>query len=165
MGNNYYNITGAEYGVFTGSNATGQVATLVIGSNGWSQEIQLDSGTYYIKETKAPKGYALDRNIYPITVNSGSKSTKAFTDRPQADPIGILIRKVDADTGANKPQGSGSLADAHFTIKYYAGEYADNVNPSDLGVSPTRTWVLKTDSDGFTYLSDSYKVSGDPFLL
>lgn len=161
--NNYYSIVGAVYGVYTNSNATGQVATLVIGSNGWSQEIQLDSGTYYIKETKAPKGYVLDRNIYPITVNSGSKSTKAFTDRPQADPIGILIRKVDADTGANKPQGSGSLADAHFTIKYYAGEYADNVNPSDLGVSPTRTWVLKTDSDGFTYLSDSYKVSGDPF--
>ena len=162
-GNNYYSIVGAEYGVFKNPNATGQVATLTISSNGWSQEIQLDSGTYYIKETKAPKGYALDRNIYPITVNSGSKSTKAFTDRPQADPIGILIRKVDADTGANKPQGSGSLADAHFTIKYYAGEYADNVNPSDLGVSPTRTWVLKTDSDGFTYLSDSYKVSGDPF--
>ena len=162
-GNNYYNITGAEYGVFTGSNATGQVATLVIGSNGWSQEIQLDSGTYYIKETKAPKGYALDGNIYPITVNSGSKSTKAFTDRPQLDPVVVALRKVDADTGTDRPQGSGSLEYAHFTFKFYAGEYADGVNPSDLGVSPTRSWVMKTGSNGVALFNDAHKVSGDAF--
>lgn len=162
-GNNCYDITGAEYGVFTNSNATGQVATLKIDANGWSQEIELDEGTYFIKEIKNPKGFALDNNVYSVSVSAGNKTTKNFTDRPQADPIGILIRKVDADTGANRPQGSGSLADSHFTIKYYAGEYQEDVNPADLGVNPTRTWVLKTDNDGFTYLSDSYKVSGDPF--
>lgn len=162
-GNNYYDITGAEYGVFTGSNATGQVATLVIGSNGWSQEIQLDSGTYYIKETKAPKGYALDGNIYPITVNSGSKATKAFTDRPQTDPISIVLNKVDADTGNAVPVPGGTLADAHFTVKFYSGEYADGTNPSDLGISPTRTWILKTDDRGRCRFNDDYKVSGDAF--
>lgn len=162
-GNNSYDITGAEYGVFTGSNATGQVATLVIGSNGWSQEISLDAGTYYIKEIKAPKGYYLDNNIYPITVSSGSKAVGNYTDKPKVDPIGVLLRKVDADTGNPVPQGNGSLADAHFTFKFYSGEYADGVNPADLGVSPTRTWVLKTDEDGYTELNDAYKVSGDPF--
>lgn len=162
-GNNCYDITGAEYGVYTGSNATGQVATLVIGSNGWSQEISLDAGTYYIKEIKAPKGYYLDNNIYPITVSSGSKAVGNYTDKPKVDPIGVLLRKVDADTGNPVPQGNGSLADAHFTFKFYSGEYADGVNPADLGVSPTRTWVLKTDEDGYTELNDAYKVSGDPF--
>lgn len=162
-GNNCYDITGAEYGVFTGSNATGQVATLVIGSNGWSQEIQLDSGTYYIKETKAPKGYYLDNNIYPITVNSGSKATRAFTDKPKLDPITILLRKVDADTGADRPQGGGRLSDAEFTFKFYAGDYSDGVNPSDLGVYPTRTWVFKTDDRGYCHFKDDYKVSGDTF--
>lgn len=162
-GNNCYSIEGAEYGVFTNSNATGQIATLIIGANGWSQTIELDAGVYYIKEIKPPKGYALDNNIYPITVTSGSKVTKSFTDRPQADPIGILIRKVDADTGNAVAVPGGSLADAYFTIKYYAGEYEDGVNPADLGVSPTRTWVLKTDSEGFTILDENYKVSGDEF--
>ncbi|MBS6503463.1 MAG: LPXTG cell wall anchor domain-containing protein [Clostridium sp.] len=164
-GNNYYSIAGAEYGVFKNSNATGQVATLTIGSNGWSQEIQLDSGTYYIKETKAPKGYALDRNIYPITVNSGSKAVGNYKDKPQFDPVGVLLRKVDSDTGANKPQGNGSLADAHFTFKFYAGEYRDGVNPADLGVSPTRTWIMRTDEFGFTMLDNSYKVSGDDLYI
>lgn len=164
-GNNYYSIAGAEYGVFKSSNATGQVATLTIGSNGWSQEIQLDAGTYYIKETKAPKGYALDRNIYPITVNSGSKAVGNYKDKPQFDPVGVLLRKVDSDTGANKPQGNGSLADAHFTFKFYAGEYGDGVNPADLGVSPTRTWIMRTDEFGFSMLDNSYKVSGDDLYI
>lgn len=162
-GNSYYNITGAEYGVYTNSNATGLVGTLVIGSNGWSQEIQLDAGTYYVKETKAPKGYSLDTKIYPITVNSGTKTTRRFTDRPQTDPVGVLLRKVDADTGNALPQGSGTLAEAQFTFKFYAGEYNDGVNPADLGVTPTRTWIMKTNSLGYTELNDSFKVSGDPF--
>lgn len=162
-GNSYYDITGAEYGVYTGSNATGQVATLTIGSNGWSQEISLDAGTYYIKEIKAPKGYALDGTIYPITVNSGSRATMNFTDRPQTDPVSIILSKVDADTGNASPQGNGTLADAQFTIRFYAGEYNDGINPGDLGIAPTKTWILKTDSNGRCRLNDAYKVSGDSF--
>ncbi|MBC5630540.1 hypothetical protein H8S20_16915 [Clostridium sp. NSJ-6] len=162
-GNNSYSLVGAEYGVYSNSSATNRVGTLTIGSNGWSNEIELDAGAYYIKETKAPKGYYLDKTTYPITVSAGSKATKTLKDKPKVDPIGILLRKVDADTGANRPQGSGSLADAHFTLKFYSGEYGDGVNPADLGKSPTRTWVVKTDNDGYTELNDSYKVSGDPF--
>lgn len=162
-GNNNYSVVGAQYGVYNYSNATGHVATLTIGSNGWSNEIDLNAGTYYIKEIKSPPGYALDTNIYTVSVTSGNKTTRTFTDTPQTDPIGILLRKVDAGTGQNKPVGSGSLADAHFSIKFYGGNYADGVNPADLGVAPTKTWVMKTDQDGFCYLDNAYKVSGDPF--
>lgn len=164
-GNNYYSLVGAEYGVYSNSNATNRVGTLTIGSNGWSNEIELDSGNYYIKETKAPKGYYLDKTIYQVTINAGSKTTKTFKDYPQYDPVSVLLRKVDADTGNNKPQGGGSLAEAQFTFKFYAGEYADGVNPADLGVKPTRTWIMKTDSDGFTMLDNNYKVSGDPLYI
>lgn len=162
-GNSYYSLTGAQYGVYSNSSATSLITTLTIGSNGWSSEIDLDAGTYYVKETKAPKGYALDSTIYPITVSAGSKATKTFKDRPQNDPIAIMLKKLDADTGSDKPQGSGSLADAQFTIKYYGGEYPDGVNPANLGVSPTRTWVMKTNSNGIVRFDASCKVSGDDF--
>ena len=161
--NNYYSIAGAVYGVYTNSNATGEIATLTIGGDGWSQIIELDEGRYYIKEKTAPKGYALDNTIYSISVHSGSKAVGKYTDKPQTDPVGVLLRKVDNDTGNNTAQGSASLADAHFTFKFYAGEYANGVNPADLGVSPTRTWVIKTNDLGYTELKDSFKVSGDPF--
>lgn len=162
-GNNNYSVAGAQYSVYTNSNATGNVGVLTIGSNGWSNVLGLDAGTYYVKETKAPKGYALDPTIYTVTVSSGNKTTRTFRDNPLADPIGLLLRKVDADTGNNKPQGGGSLADAHFTVKYYGGNYADGVDPGAQGIRPTRTWVLKTNSNGFVRMEDSYKVSGDPF--
>ena len=130
-----------------------------------SQIIELDEGTYYIKEKTAPKGYALDNTIYSISVHSGSKAVGKYTDKPQTDPISILLRKVDLDTAMDKPQGTASLEDAQFTVKFYAGEYVDGVNPTDLGVNPTRTWILKTDSRGYTKLSNTYKVSGDDFWL
>lgn len=162
-GNDYYSLDGAEYGVYTGASATGLVGTLTTDSNGKSNTLTLDAGIYYIKETKAPKGYALDTKIHEVTVTSGAKTTFTTSDKPQTDPVGVLLQKVDADTGNASPQGKGTLADAQFTFKFYAGEYNDGVNPADLGVSPTRTWVMKTDANGRTYLSDTYKVSGDAF--
>jgi len=162
-GNSYYSLTGAKYGVYSNSSATSLITTLVIGSNGWSREVELDAGTYYLKELEAPKGYALDRNIHSISVSAGSKATKTLKDRPLADPVGILLKKVDAETNSDRPQGSGSLADAHFTIKYYGGEYGEGVNPADLGKTPTRTWVFRTDEKGLSRFADSHKVSGDAF--
>lgn len=165
-GNNCYSLVGAEYGVYTDANATKKVDTLKIGNNQWSQKISLNAGTYYIKETKAPKGFELSDNIVKAVVKPGETTSLKdgkFVDTPKNDPIRILLSKVDADTGNSDPSGRGTLANAQFTIKFYKGDYADNVDPSTLGKTPNRTWVLKTDSDGYTQLSDSYKVSGDPF--
>lgn len=159
-GNDCYKLEGAQYGLYTDAGATNQINTLTIGSNGWSNTVTgLTAGTYYIKEIKAPEGYALDPNIKAVTVNGGSKATVEFSDNPQGDPIGVLLGKIDAETNANKPQGSASLANAQFTVKYYKGLY--DSDPAKQGVSPYRTWVFKTDEDGFTYLDNSYKVSGD----
>ncbi|WP_338631857.1 SpaA isopeptide-forming pilin-related protein [Clostridium baratii] len=162
-GNNCYSLAGAVYGVYKNSNATNKVAELKTGSDGKSNTISLDEGTYYIKEITPPKGFALDNKIYSIKVNAGKKAIGKYKDRPQADPIGILIKKVDAQTGESKPQGKASLEGAEFTIKYYSGDYAKGVNPETLGKKPTRTWVLKTDNEGFTYLDKEYKVRGDEF--
>ena len=159
-GNDCYKLEGAQYGLYTDASATNQINTLTIGADGWSNTVTgLTAGTYYIKEIKAPEGYALDPNIKAVTVNGGSKATVEFSDNPQGDPIGVLLGKIDAETNANKPQGSASLANAQFTVKYYKGLY--DSDPAKQGVSPYRTWVFKTDEDGFTYLDNSYKVSGD----
>ena len=161
-GNDCYKLEGAQYGLYTDAGATNQINTLTIGADGWSNKVDgLTAGTYYIKEIKAPQGYALDPTIYSIQVDGGTTATKELKDLPQSDPVGVLLGKIDKETNANKPQGSASLANAQFTVKYYKGLY--DSDPAKQGVSPARTWVLKTDADGYTELSDAYKVSGDAF--
>ena len=161
-GNSCYNLEGAQYGLYTDASATNQINTLTIGADGWSNKVDgLTAGTYYIKEIKAPQGYALDPTIYSIQVNGGTTATKELKDFPQSDPISVLLGKIDEETNANKPQGSASLANAQFTVKYYKGLY--DSDPAKQGVSPARTWVLKTNENGLTMLAPTYKVSGDDF--
>lgn len=171
-----YSLKGAEYGVYkTEADAKAdknKVNTLIIGKydnsekyKNWSNEIELEAGTYYVKETKAPKGYALNSAINKITVTSG-KTTQYGTnnelkDYPQSDPVGILLGKIDKETNKNKPQGSASLAGAEFTIKYYKGLY--DSDPAKSGQVPARSWVLKTNDKGIASLNKAYKVSGDDF--
>ena len=172
-----YSLKGAEYGVYkTEADAKAdknKVNTLIIGKyddsekyKDWSNEIELEAGTYYVKETKAPKGYALNPNAVKVVIEAGKntwlgEASSGFEDYPQSDPVGILLGKVDKETNKNKPQGSASLAGAEFTIKYYKGLY--DSDPAKSGQTPARTWVLKTNSDGYCFLDNNYKVSGDDF--
>ena len=173
-----YSLQGAEYGVYkTEADAKAdknKVNTLTIGKydnsekyKDWSNEIELDAGTYYLKETKNPKGYALNDSVVSVVVKANESSwigsNGEFKDYPQSDPIGILLGKIDKETNKNKPQGSASLAGAEFTVKYYKGLY--DSDPAKSGQIPARSWVLKTDKDGFAYLDSDYKVSGDDFYM
>lgn len=169
--NSCYSLANAVYGVYKSEsdakNDKNRVSSLKTNENGWSNTIELNANTYYLKEVTPPKGYALSSAINKITVTSG-KTTQYGTngelkDYPQADPVGILLGKVDKETNKNKPQGSASLAGAEFTVKYYKGLY--DSDPAKSGQIPARSWVLKTDKDGFAYLDSDYKVSGDDFYM
>ena len=172
-----YSLKGAEYGVYkTEADAKAdknKVNTLIIGKydnsekyKNWSNEIELEAGTYYVKETKAPKGYALNPNAVKVVIEAGKNTwigeeSNDFVDYPQSDPVSILLGKVDKETNKNKPQGSASLEGAEFTVKYYKGLYDED--PAKSGQTPARSWVLKTNDKGYCQLLDKHKVSGDDF--
>lgn len=173
-----YSLKGAEYGVYkTEADAKAdknKVNTLIIGKydnsekyKNWSNEIELEAGTYYVKETKAPKGYALNPNAVKVVIEAGKntwlgEASSGFEDYPQSDPVSVVLGKVDKETNKNKPQGSASLAGAEFTVKYYKGLY--DSDPAKSGQVPARTWVLKTNENGNCKLLDNFKVSGDDFF-
>lgn len=164
-GNPCYSLEGATYGVYSDPGCTQQVGTLTCNASGDSNVIDIAPGTYYVKETKAGKSYALDGGIHKVNVSGGQTATVNVTDAPQNDPADMLVAKVDAETGKASPLGAGTLAGAEFTVKYYDGFYTQE----NLPEKATRTWVLKTDEDGFTGLSsarenpDIYLSSGDSF--
>ena len=158
-GNSCYSLKDAVYGVYGDSGCTDQRATLTTDESGNSNSVDLSPGTYWVKEISAPKGFALDTVAHQITINGGQNTTVELQDIPQTDPVSIVVGKVDKETNANKPQGSASLEGAEYTIKYYTGMY--DIDPAEQGQTAVRTWVLRTDEDGYSRLDDSFKVAGD----
>ena len=167
--NDCYSLADAVYGVYKSEadakSDKSKVTSLKTKDTGWSNTVELEAGTYYLKEVTAPKGYALSSEINKVTITAGKETqfgtNNELMDYPQNDPVNILLGKVDKETNKNKPQGSASLEGAEFTIKYYKGLYDED--PATQNQTPARTWVLKTDEDGYCDLSDSYKISGDKF--
>lgn len=165
--NDCYSLKGATYGIYASSAdakaGTGSVGTLKTDASGYAKSGALEPGTYYVSETKAPAGYALDTHEpYKVIVKGGETTHVnggSVTDRPLTDPVAMLVGKVDASTSASLPQGSASLEGAQFTVAFYGGQFDSESQAKSAGVA-NRIWVFQTDSDGFCYLSDEYKVSG-----
>ena len=167
-GNDCYSIAGATYGVYSDKGCTKSVATLTTNTSGNTDTVELRAATYYVKETKAPKGFQLDKNVYTLTVKVGETDTLKVSDTPKVTDTLVELFKIDMETSKATPQGNASLEGAEFVWKYYDGYYTKDNLPSQ----PTRTWTTKTiaekDSKNevhyITRLADSYKVSGDSFF-
>ena len=96
-GNSCYSLAGAEYTVKDSSGT--EVGTLKVDADGAANTLTVNAGPYTAQETVAPKGYALDPTVYRVNVTSGQTTTLRVTDLPQSDPVGVLLRKVDATSG------------------------------------------------------------------
>ena len=165
-GNDCYSLEGAEFTVY---NAAGQsMGVLRTNANGDTNTLELPEGTYTVRETKPPKGY-LPAPDQQVTVRGGQQTTAQVTDMPALDPVSVIVGKFDGDkeyTANNLPQGSAKLDGAEFTIEYFDTVDYDNYDAlKKAGVKPTRSWVLRTNENGFAHLSEKYLVSGDDFYL
>lgn len=173
-GNNCYSLKGAVYDIYLdkackvyfGSITTDKILTS--GEDAGKGYGQYGGGNYgsdvpwqpyYAKEVNAPQGYALDDTVYEFK-DSGKTTAEGkhiytvdCVDVPQNDPIGILLQKTDK-------KGKG-LEGAEFTVCYYNDFYNDE---SELkGVSPTRSWVFRTNALGMVRMSKEFLVSDGDF--
>ena len=166
-GNDCYSLSGATYGVYSDKGCTKSVAILTTNANGNTDTVELRAATYYVKETKAPKGFQLDKNVYTMTVKVNETTTLKVSDKPKVTDTLVELFKIDMEISKATPQGNASLEGAEFVWKYYDGYYTKD----NLPLEPTRTWTTKTiaekDSNNevhyITRLADSYKVLGDSF--
>lgn len=160
-----YSLQGAEYSVYKDAACTQHYGKMITDGNGHAELNNLPLNKYWVKETKASKGYTLDKTVYPVDVSSSNDSVITVkvksTEIPLLDPVGIMLKKVDAETGKGEAQSTGSLEGAEFEVKFYA-DIMDS-DPAESGKMPIRQWVLKTNANGVLWLDDSYKVSGDDF--
>ena len=165
--NDCYSLSGATYTVYSDKGCTKSVATLTTDDSGNTDTVELRAATYYVKETEAPKGFQLGKNVYTLTVKAGETTTLKVSDTPKVTDTLVELFKIDMETGKSTAQGNASLEGAEFVWKYYDGYYTKENLPAEA----TRTWTTKTiaekDSNNevhyITKLADSYKVSGDGF--
>ena len=106
--NGEYSLKDAQYGLFTSNDVvgspTGEVVkegstpkyTLTTDEQGTAKLSYIESGTWYLKELKAPKGHQLDTRTYKLTVKRGQPEvhwtgeyrvpTQYTTDKPPPAP-------------------------------------------------------------------------------
>ena len=165
-GNDHYSLEGAVYTVYSNSGLTKEVGSITTDKDGYGKLEDLELGDYWVKETKPAPGHSLDPETYPVKVVSDETTRvngDTVSDIPQSDPVGMLVGKVDTSTGDPSPQGDATLAGALFTVRFYPGDHLTAAGAEASG-APLRTWVFETDSDGFAYLAEEYKYSGDPLF-
>lgn len=179
-GNGCYSLSGAEYGIYKDKACTQKIGSITTNASGYgSYSKYVDStASYYAKETKAPKGYELDKTVYTF-VSSGKKDSNGYAifkavrlsdkktepqDNPVNDPVGIVLQKKNAITGETTSQGLGG---AVFSIEYYAQEIdkdydvkADETAPALDSKNLKRTWYIQTDEDGKALLASKYLAEG-----
>lgn len=138
---------------------------------------------WFVRELTAPKGYELDKTIYELK-DSGKTSSKGckiyrpngnsngIADPPGNDPVTVSIKKTDPITGEQI-----RLPNAIFKLEYY-NSYLDEskygrdfeLDTSKSGYtnpfgssSPTRTWYIKTGSNGGAALRDDWIITSGTY--
>lgn len=136
--NPLYSLEGAEFGLYKDGVL---IETLVTDEHGFAvTKDEVKSGSYVLRELKAPAGYALGGDI-PVTVR-GSDVVVDVYDEPQSGKVDIIVLKHDSELGEGKPQGDATMAGAVFEVCLYG-----NIE-GDVSGDPIRTWCFETDEEG-----------------
>lgn len=150
-----YSLAGAQYGVYSDQSCTKQVATLTTGDNGVTNQADVDAGVYWVKETKAAPGFAIDGTVYKVSAGVGGvwvhkPDGSNLTDTPKCDPFSLLVRKVD-QSGKEI-----AVAGAVYEVKYY-----DTHDQGQLDSDHCKaTWTFTTNADGKINIRQSKPTSG-----
>ena len=165
-----YSFEGAEFEVYANANLTGKIKTLVTDKGGYAEIDGLTPGTYYFKETVAPKGYKLNPDTFTVKVKAGDKpkdNSVPVYDEPYNDPASLVLFKNDPDHIEKDENGNDvkkGIPGVTFELSYYDVDPDTASSLADLGDKvPKRTWTIKTDSRGISRLDIAWKVSGDDF--
>ena len=122
-GNANYSLEGAVYNVYKAYVNSNHdyandpvIATFTTNANGKATlSRKLENGDYVTIEQVAPLGYTLDKNVHRFSINGKSANLDVVDDPTK---IRLTVRKKDADTNSNVPQGDATLEGAQYRITY-----------------------------------------------
>jgi uncharacterized surface anchored protein len=135
-GNADYSLAGAVYEVRRTSDDT-VVATLTTDAKGEATSIGLPSGSYYLLEKTAPKGFKVDVTAHNVTVTNGGTANVSLSD----EPLGWLeLVKASSNPQMTDDNACYTLAGALY------GVYGSS---SNANTDTSRITTLTTDEAGY----------------
>ena len=149
-GNSNYSLEGAEYEIY---DSKGKIYDKLVTDKKGEASAKLPYGSYYIKESGAPEGYAADISKHDVNIKS-ARTDVIVREKPMIGIPDIIVHKKDKELSENENEKknenvslyAATLENAHYTIKYYDGYYNEDTDFSEL--KPVRSWVVRTDKDG-----------------
>ncbi len=149
-------LKGAEFTLYTDAACTQKVsqsfdgekmvdgynATLTTDQNGQLSFKDLAWGTYYLKETKAPKGYKLNPSVYTVTLNKSDRVVDITADQEVTNEMNSI--------SFVKTNGAKNLEGAEFEL---TGEFSDG--------STKQTWTSTKDA----YTITGLLINGNEYTL
>lgn len=145
-GNGCYSLDGTQYTLYSDAACTNAVHVFSIGADGHTDSYTVEASnfgsTYYLKETVAGPGYALDTTVYKIVVDDSGAMTGSthsgsgscgfewhsgdrlgeiiVSDTPIRDAFVVQLQKVN---DVNPTATQATMDQVTFHICYYAADY------------------------------------------
>ena len=161
QGNACYSLEGAVFELFSDEACTEPIGEATTNAEGVASFGSVGTGGYWVKEKSAPTGFTLDPEPHKVDATSPAGVVE-ISNEPQRYAAGLLVRKLDAETGEPIAQGNASLEGAEFTVRHYPALLATAEIDS---AKSDATWVIATDASGEAWLDEAHKVGGDPLPL
>ncbi len=131
----FYSLAGAVYTVY--DSASKVVGTLTTKEDGTTNTIALPTGTYTVKETTAPKGYTLNKDVITVKLTVANTATAPYKAQAtdEAEHGKLKIHKISDENESSAIWKKRDLSGVTFKLTY------------TKDTSITRT--VKTDASGY----------------